>query len=46
MRCLLVGSLSDIEIIGSYQGGIFLSNIKYNERFDPKAAPFGSDLEL
>jgi len=43
MRCLLVGSVFDVEIIGSYQGGMFLSNFKYDKRFDPKAAPFGSE---
>jgi hypothetical protein len=40
------GSVYDIGIIGSYQGGMFLSNFKCDKRFDPKAAPFGSDLEL
>ena len=44
MRCLLVGSVYDIEIIIAYQEGMFLSNFKYNKRFDPKAAPFGSHL--
>jgi len=32
-----------VGIIGAYQGGMFLSNFKYDKRFDPKAAPFRSD---
>jgi hypothetical protein len=39
-----VGSVFEVEIIGSYQGGMFLSNFKYDKRFDPKAAPFGFTL--
>jgi hypothetical protein len=41
MKCLLVGSVYEIGIIGSYQGGMFLSNFKGDKHFDPKAAPFG-----